>query len=294
MERTGSALIGKCPRAGFIKLFHMTGTLTLATSCKTWGCVPCSRKLKMMVMGKMESGILSLGHCYLITVTLKREEGILRDATFVRRVWTRLLRLWRRSYPSLSWMKVTEATKRGQPHLHLIVGGIGEPWAACEEFALYDQEWLDRVCDCLEHEISKWWFYATGDSYVVDCKPVLGAAGAATYLTKYLAKAINHRDHLLSLGFKRLYSTSRNWPGYARMRLNITLRNGWEERREFVQVANGASEPYRLAAVRDMDSPLTSRSGTSLAQFLATRDKRTADLTKVKGFMVDATVRATN
>lgn len=291
MERSGSALIGRCPRAGFIKLYHMTGTLTLKTSCKTWGCIPCSRKLKMMVMGKMESGILSLGPCFLITVTLKRGEGTLRDAQFVRRVWTRLLRLWRKSYPNLSWFKVTEATKMGQPHLHLIVGGLNEPYAACEDFASYTDEWYNRTCDCLEHEISKWWFHATGDSWVVDCKPVLGAAGAATYLTKYLTKAIGHRDHLRDLGFKRLYSTSRNWPGYHRLRLNITLRNGWEERREFASTANGASEPYRLAALADLDSPLASRSGTPLAQFLGERSTRRAQRNFVKGVMAHESIR---
>lgn len=117
--------------------------------------------------------------------------------------------------PDLSWFRVVEATKRNQPHLHLIIGGIGSRLPSCRKiYEEINRNFLLKECKarCLLHEFSREWYSITGDSYVVDARVVLGAGGAAAYMAKYLIKALASYSVLESLGFKRRWSRSRNWP----------------------------------------------------------------------------------
>lgn len=82
--------------------------------------------------------------------------------------------------------------------------------------------------DCLEHELAKAWYDITGDSWIVDSRKILGARGAAAYLSKYLIKAYDNRAELERRGFARRWSCSRNWPAPERMQLAITNSGGWD------------------------------------------------------------------
>lgn len=98
----------------------------------------------------------------------------------------------------------------GQPHLHLIVSGLGN------EYASIAAGW------------SHLWLKATRDSYIVDVRPVWSSRGAARYLVKYLIKGMGQRMALESLGFVRRWSRSRGWPA-DRVRLRGTVEDGWRD-----------------------------------------------------------------
>ncbi len=174
--------------------------VTTETSCKTWSCVSCREATKRKVVNRIRNGISTLGECFFITLTLKTVEGeTLKDAAFVARVWRALLKRLFYLFPewkkTIAWLKVTELTKKGQPHLHLIAGGFGE------------------ITEKQLHNIfSDAWLRVTGDSYIVWVKKVTGEKGAAYYLCKYLTKGVINRHDMEARGFKRRWSTSDNWP----------------------------------------------------------------------------------
>lgn len=225
----------KCPRWGFIKLTTRIGrSYVTQTVCKTWGCPVCWKKVIALVRMKMEIGCLRLGLCYLITVTFGWDTGLARDADSVHKAWTRFLRLLRKrsSNQEIAWFKIIELTRKGMPHLHLLVGGLSKRNASCVKQGRkvpYSVKWINAYCekDCLIHEWGKSWLWATGDSFVVDAKEVYNPGGAAGYLTKYLVKGMVNHEELAELGFGRRYSSSRNWPRAEAIRL-AGSQKGWE------------------------------------------------------------------
>lgn len=87
---------------------------------------------------------------------------------------------------------------------------------ACRAKAIYNTAWLERKCDCAEHNLSLHWYDVTGDSFVVDVRNIYSLEGAIGYLGKYLRKGFNDREALFDLGYKRRYDRSRNWCGRSR------------------------------------------------------------------------------
>lgn len=243
----------------------------------------------------MVNGILSLGPCYLITLTFRQgRNGTQRDADSVARVWKAFLRTlkYRKSNKQIAWFRVIEATKKSQPHLHLIVGGLGERVACCRPGTTrrpcahhWKRERVLEDCkrDCLEHEWSRAWFDATGDSWVVNAKRIVGPEGAAAYLAKYLTKAVRQRNVLEALGFSRRWSRSRNWPGGEQMELKATKDGRWVAT-AFVYRGAPMWERFEENARISSGSLLMQRTGTELADKLGKRRRKRALLGKVKGY----------
>lgn len=71
------------------------------------------------------------------------------------------------------------------------------------------------------------WHAVTGDSYIVDVRKTYSARRLANYLSKYLAKGFKEREQLERLGFRRRYSSSRNWPKPKLLRLRGTEMERW-------------------------------------------------------------------
>ena len=112
------------------------------------------------------------------------------------------------SWNKMSWLKVVEATKRGIPHHHLVVGGItGNERVDCGR-----PGYVQCVVDCVRHGFASAWFAVTGDSYIVHVRVVQGARKGASYMGKYLTKTLQGGDALEELGFGRRFSKSANWP----------------------------------------------------------------------------------
>ncbi len=201
----------------------------MRTSCKTWRCHACSKKLARLYQLRMEYGTSELGECFVITVTYEmgsRKTVDARGAVMdLRKLWQRLRS--RPRWKSLAWCRVTELTKKGQVHYHLIVGGVTGK-GRCEDTTYSRNKgyvrWYRRGCqdrgeECINHELAREWERITVDSYVVDVDPVRSGRAVAGYLGKYLTKAMATWDTLEGLGFKRRWNCSRNWPSPGRMRL---------------------------------------------------------------------------
>lgn len=289
-EGKGSASSSECPRAGYMRLKIFDNVVTVPTSCKTWRCLSCRDRVKSYVRMRMEHGILILKDCLLITVTYAIREGVgKKDAVTVGKDWAECTRLlnnrWSLSPPSQSpkmkWFRVPELTKKGQVHLHLIVGGIGERVACCRPGTMgtcrhvKSYAWAMEECrvDCLEHELAKVWYGVTGDSWVVDCRAVWSPAGASSYLFKYLNKGFDDREELEALGFKRRWSCSRDWPSPERMRFVVTGSKGWQST-QFIKKGS-VWEGHLLEEVeRSKNSAFSMKLGTDLAKQYVKRGEK--------------------
>ncbi len=229
-ERKGAASSGVCPRAGWIILAAPDHTVGgYPTNCKTWRCLSCRNRVLSLLRDRIEYGA-SLIHTplWFITVTFATGSLLRRDAKSVEKAFRAWCALLRKPYPNLKWFKVVEWTKRGQAHLHLIVGGLDERRNNC--IARWDKRtrgkrllqechavWNQRVCR--EHQISYLWRNATKDSYIVHSTPVAGPRGIAAYMGKYITKEMPKWRARASAGFRRRWSSSASWPTYEPMRL---------------------------------------------------------------------------
>lgn len=226
-NKRGGALTKECPRAGYIRLMTMTGrVVTVPTTCKTWRCVSCRDRIRNKIKKLIAFGCLMLGQCWLITVTYRTDGWSHRDADSVHKDWRALCKKLGKRYPQMAWFKIIEITKKGEPHLHVVMGGLG---------GISGRR-------ALQKEIKAEWLTITADSYIVDVKEVYGAFGAAAYLCKYLVKAMLVWDRLEELGFKRRWAKSNNWPvGYR------ALRGSDEGRWYRTQFINGGTLEARKA-----------------------------------------------
>lgn len=232
-SNVGRSASSLCPRGGWVWLTTTSGmTFVKRTYCKTWGCLGCRDRLRAGFMAQVRNGCLVLGRCAFVTITYRSAPDAMRDAESVRRDWKELWRRLRRDVPSSRkwrWLRVVELTKKGQPHLHLVMGPIvgsircyGKEKVNAKKF----QAGLES-CKCLSHELSRAWNRVVPDTWLVHTVPVEGPAGAAGYMLKYLAKGYKQHGNLDRLGFKRRWSSSRGWPGTGRIILRGTEEKAW-------------------------------------------------------------------
>jgi hypothetical protein len=287
----GRASSGMCPKAGYVGLsIGMGPTLVCETTCKTWRCLVCRRKNLQLFKMKVAHGCSVLGACVLITLTLNAQRGTQQDgdeekltAQYVGMEWRRFLYRLKKSCPKLAWIKVTQLTKAGIPHLHVVMGGLNGRKARCEKDVYKDLVWSQAKCssDCLEHEISRHWFEVTGDSWVVDCRPVVGSAGAGAYIGRYLATDFTKHERLVELGYSRRYNRSLNWPHTERMEFAATQEGRW------THVGRRDGDAWKYGEVR-MDSvaagKIWPRVGTEMAQKYELRARKRAAFKRLASF----------
>lgn len=161
-----------------------------------------------------------LPRCMFITITYKLGSKRLQVAGCVARDWQAYLRLLKSLEPQLAkmpWLKVTEKTKKGAPHHHLIVGVPDGYKIRCfgNSFDVLAFQRVFDTCQCVAHRAARVWKRVQeGESWIVHAIPVSGANGAASYLAKYMIKAEDREGLPL-----RRYSKSNNWPSEKRARL---------------------------------------------------------------------------
>lgn len=239
--------------------------VTVASTCKTWGCLSCRDRVLNRLKKKIRYGISILGPCWFITLTYKQGEGSQRDALSVAKDWKALLSRLQKihlRYNQMAWIRVIEVTKKGQPHLHLIVGSLGE---------------VSRTT--LASDWKSAWWTTTGDSFIIDVRPVIGPSGAAKYLVKYLVKGVMHREALLDLGFNRRWSASRNWP-----KGEVKLRGSQEDRWGHVQFVG--REDLSQEVEDSKDDFLLERVGPELLVEWEQKDAKRASVATIrKGVM---------
>jgi len=234
-----------CPRKGYSVLRRkFQNPLLIETRCKQKRCVPCGPAVKAHVALKAEVGSWIRGDSYFITVTNKMGTGNQKTAATVQEDWRRFLYLWKRNYPEMTkkieWMKVIELTKKGQPHLHLLVSGFpGGSLDRCNG-RKNEKQWVEHGCfqrgqigSCILHAVSKTWLETThGASWVCDASKVRSASKAGNYVGKYIAKAYAEKG-LEDLGFKRVWSASRGFAPDLRVRLAGTIAGKWTKVEHF-------------------------------------------------------------
>lgn len=208
----GRGSSSECPRAGAMMLETRDGLRRqVSTTCNTWSCVACRDKNNRRFRTTVSSGCSTLGRCAFITITYKAGSERLRRAGCVQRDWQALSRRLKKHSPwvsQLEWLRVVERTKKGTPHLHLLMGTIPQEkrincWRRSDFKVGVFQERM-AMCGCLSHEVARSWRAVTrGESWIVFGIPVTSAKGAASYLGKYLAKGF--------VGGRR-YNKSSGWP----------------------------------------------------------------------------------
>lgn len=221
----------QCPKRGQIWLLDGDGRIgCYPTTCKTKKCRVCGPKRKAFFEMLVEYGMRfsTLNRFYFITLTYRAGKNRQRTAPSVREDWRSFLLWLNEMYPRNMWVRAMELTKKGQPHLHLVLSfGLGiNPWARCERKAKYDWAWRNKSCDCLEHLLSGVWNGIVPDSYVVDVREA--RKEDAGYLAKYVGKANQITDALVDLGFTRTWSRSRSWP-VERFQLLATVEKSWKK-----------------------------------------------------------------
>lgn len=224
-----------CPRRGYAWLRTIVGqTFVIPTNCRQWDCLPCRDRNLTAVRLRAQFGCLMGKPTFFITITYKSGGGSIlrRNDTSGRdlaKLWSTFSGKYRKtpSHPKLAWFKVPELTKIGQVHFHLLVTGIETPVAAaCQREPDYGGAWRRRTCLCLEHQLSALWHEITGDSWVVDVRPVLSSKDDASYVTKYVTKGMAHRRQMVRRGFARRWACSRNWPR-PELHLRGTVEGKW-------------------------------------------------------------------
>lgn len=235
-----------CPSRGYVRLYEDTGTGkngkrnhrrvgTMPTTCKTWSCRVCQKKLKAYFSQRVRHAVLTEPPCYFITVTFRNWSKGYRDARSAMESLTKLLRKVKERYPAMFYVKVPELTKAGQPHFHLMIGGLGIRIDCCgrkqkgKHIHEFSFKWAGRKCGCLEHELAFEWVDITMDSYRVQVDMVYNAKGAGNYLSKYFAKTFEDHKACEAAGFSRRYSFSRNYPKLDKLGLQGTREGAWSK-----------------------------------------------------------------
>jgi len=152
---TAKSLVGRIP--------NTDRSLLVGLTCRRWSCRPCStaKIRRLAVLCKLA------GPNRLLTLTIdpalyqSPRHAFEATAAYV----PELIRYLRTRFGAVEYLRVTELTKRGFPHYHLLIRSGFLPHAVVR---------------------NKWNEYT--QATIVDLKAVGNQFGAYTYLTKYLTK----------------------------------------------------------------------------------------------------------
>jgi len=176
----------------------------LATNrCRNRWCEACGRDRRRIIVANLKAG-LEGRELRLLTMTLAARPDPLQDQLDRLRKSFRTFRHHPRIRPYITggiyFLELTynERTSRWHPHLHVIFEGGYLPHAIAKET----------------------WLEVTGDSWIVDLRPMNGANGAAGYVAKYATKSINSTvwaqpdrldEAMQALAGRRTFQTFGSW-----------------------------------------------------------------------------------
>lgn len=157
-----------CTRAQSLlaRIIGGDSSVLIGLGCKQWTCRFCAavkiKRLSWLTMRAEPNRLLTL----TVDPTLYRDQRHAFDATRAR--VAELIRALRVRFGDIEYLRVTEATKKGFPHYHLLVRSKFLPQAVVKNI----------------------WEQLTG-AKIVDLRQVTKTFGAYNYLTKYLTKMHN-------------------------------------------------------------------------------------------------------
>jgi len=156
---------GVCPYAQTLSAYSTTHSLPVlfVLPCKRWSCQVCARAK----ITKLAHSVRAAKPTRLLTLTIDPSLYVSPRHAWeeTRRCVPLLIRNLRTLYGSVEYLRVTEVTKAGWPHYHLLVrsGYLPHP------------------------VVRKIWNELTG-ARIVDLRPVTKCFKAYEYLVKYLSK----------------------------------------------------------------------------------------------------------
>lgn len=175
--------------------------MAVPITCRSWDCASCAKTNKRRLLRRLRYAEPNL----FVTLTTSERTAASPEEAFARanRALPVLFKRWRRRFPNdrLDYFLVWERTKRGWPHIHLLLVAPGVA-----------KRWLSRQ-----------WLELTG-CYIVDIQPVRSLTHAASYLAKYLTK-----DPQVPAGFRRwrrtagFFNTAKEPPPN-----KLATRDGWK------------------------------------------------------------------
>jgi len=236
----------------------------MANYCRDRYCVPCAAMRGRLLASNLLDAIGDRP-IRMITLTLRSEAGDPLKP-LLDRLYQSFARLRRTAFwgehvtggAALLEIKFIGRTRRWHPHLHILANGKFVP----------------------RGRLAGEWQRITGDSYIVDVRPVRDRGHAAHYLTKYVSKPADpsaSRSHDLLLELvrachgRRLCSTFGNWSGIELLRhdppvewifittlgvLQQRARDGDAESQQILRSLR-ATEPLDADPQRDLPYPDT-------------------------------------
>lgn len=177
-----------------------------STKCHDRFCVPCSQERSYRVRSALLKHMHGRQDLKLVTLTLRASGDPL--STILDRL-TKFFRLLR-SRPL--WKK---AVTGGVSIIETKVGRGSGDWH-CHFHVIVESKFIPQA------RLSAEWLRITGDSHIVDIRPVGARIGAVSYITKYITKAADHSivmdparllEALTAFTGRRLVSTFGAWRG---------------------------------------------------------------------------------
>lgn len=154
-----------CGERSLVKYDGRDRTVASLT-CRSWTCPDCYDGRKRRLMAECQAGAPST----FLTLTSRVRDDVTRDqaALELTRAWRLIrLRLMRRAgLKKLPFIAVMEGTKRGWPHLHILLRSI----------------WLD-------HRLISAWMDELTSSPIVDIQRIDNRRKVNAYVAKYCSKA---------------------------------------------------------------------------------------------------------
>jgi len=148
---------------------NSSGGIAIPLMCRSWGCDYCAPRRQRDLIALATRGDPNR----LVTLTISPTVGAgpADRAARIARAWRLVAARWRRKYPAskLEYLAVFEATKRGEPHLHIL----------CRS-GFIPQRWLsDQMRGIV-------------NSPICDVRAVNNGRQAARYIAKYIGKEPHH------------------------------------------------------------------------------------------------------
>lgn len=179
---------GVCPRSQTLVVYSLShqAEVLFALPCKTWACPVCSRQkikqLALMVQAAAPNRLLTL------TVDPSLYLSPLQAWQRTRKCVPLLIRKLRLKFGSIEYLRVTEVTKNGWPHYHLLVRSGYLPHAV----------------------VKRYWSDLTG-AKIVDLRQVKKSFSAYMYLVKYLSKLHQLEWTERHVSLSRGFAPKQNW-----------------------------------------------------------------------------------
>ena len=167
-----------CSEWSLVKANGLTCTVQ-PLRCRCWSCEECAPIRKRQLMAQAHAGHPDT----FLTLTVNPKRGLGADdrAKSLAHAWRTLRKRAMRKYKleALPFLAVFEKTKRGEPHLHIL---LRVKWLS--------QRWLSaQMRDLI-------------DAPIVDIRRVTGTAKISAYISKYIGK-----DPQRFVGTKRYWSS---------------------------------------------------------------------------------------